>query len=464
MYAYLFLLPFNSGLLRESLHSLSSSISFIPHLLGIGLMAVLLLSRNRDYRPSAIVKKMVFIILLLNLSTLFMAIVQFKDLGTLFGRNTVVAATPQMMYYVQIILAILYNDYIFTQIEIKKVIRIILISFVTVGIIGYSQILSILTGNGLANTVLEFVNRLVFINDVYVFRIPKLNLMTPEASTAGAQIAGFILPLLLSLVKHKKMSRGLGIGLIVAYIPIIVFNNSSSGFLGAIICFSCFLFLLPYRKRIPIWNVRLLLVLSLLLICLLNFDAIRSSDFFQRTFLKAVDTEDLSTLHRTTSIYTNMQSLKNYPLLGVGNGIQGFYYIKYFPNWGFQSLESAELYYGESGWPGSGAFVFSYLSAYGIVGLLLLFYLIYLINRNLRKLKNTPNHFIYDFAFISSIGLLFQAYSTIDIIGNFYAIFIISFGTIRYIEQEPATEVVPELRFGAPDKSFKFPTAVRSNI
>jgi hypothetical protein len=197
---------------------------------------------------------------------------------------------------------------------------------------------------------------------------------------------------------------------------------------------------------------------------LLNFDAIKSSDFFQRTFLKAVDTEDLSTLHRTTSIYTNMKSLKQYPLLGVGNGIQGFYYIKYFPNWGFQSLESAQLYYGETGWPGSGAFVFSYLSAFGLGGLLLLFYLIYLINRNVRKLKHTPYHFIYDFVFVSSIGLLFQAYSTIDIIGNFYAIFIISFATVRYNEQEPATEVVPTLPFGAHDKGFKFSAAVRSNI
>ncbi|RED65071.1 hypothetical protein [Cohnella lupini] len=464
MYAYLFLLPFNSGIMKDSLHSLSSSVSFIPHLLGIALMAVLIFSRKRDYRPSAVVKKVAFIILLLNLSTLIMAIIQFKELGTLFGRNTIIAASPQIMYYVQMILALVYNDYIFSQLELKKVVRVIIFSFVTVGIVGYSQIITILTGNGLTTAIAEMVTRFTVMDEVYVLRVPKLNLLTPEASTAGAQIACFILPLLLSLTKHKKIGRGLGIGLIAAYIPIIIFNNSSSGFLGVIICIACFLYLLPFRKRIPIWNLRILLILSTLLIATINFNAIKGSDFFERTFLKAVDTENLSTLHRTTSIYTNMQSLKDYPLLGVGNGIQGFYYIKYFPNWGFQSVESTELYYGEGGWPGSGAFVFTFLSAFGVMGILLLGYIIYLVNRNVRLLKKTPYRFVYDYAFLGSVGLLFQAYSTIDIIGNFYAIFIISFAMVRHDERDPIAEYATGSRLEKTEMGFNYQTAVRSNI
>ncbi|BBI31790.1 O-antigen ligase family protein [Cohnella abietis] len=462
IYTYLLLLPFNSGLLRESLHSLSSSVSFIPHLLGIGLMAILIYSKKREYRPSDIVKKMIIIILLLNLSSLIMAIIQFKDLGTVFGRNTIVAATPHIMYYLQIMLAIVYNDYILNQIEIKKVLRVILTSFSVVLAIGYVQILSILSGGGIANSILELLGRLFFTDEVYVARAAKLNLMTPEASTAGAQMAVFIFPLLLALIKHKKMNRVYGIGLLLAYIPIIIFNNSSSGLLGIMICLFCFLFLISYRKKINIWNVRIMLLLTVLLVFLINFDTIKHSDFMERTFLKAVDTENLSTLHRTTSIYTNMQSLKEYPIMGVGNGIQGFYYMKYFPNWGFQSQESTELYYGEAGWPGSGAFVFTYLSAYGAVGLLLLCYAIYLINRNLRKFKNTSYHYIYDFAFIASIGLLFQAYSTLDIIGNFYVIFIISIAALRRIERNPVAINVDEPRHRILDTGFTFQPAVRS--
>jgi hypothetical protein len=439
MYAYLLVLPFNSGFFRETLHILSFSASFLPHIIGLMMMLFLLIARKRTYKPSGLVIKLAFILVALNLSSLIMAIVQYQELGVLFGRNTITAVTPQIVYYFQILFVLIYNDYILTQIELKKVMRIVLVSFGLLFAIGYAQIISITTSLGVVNTMLEAINGLFFFDSVYVFDIHKINLMTMEASTAGAQISIFILPLLLALIRVQGINKAIGFGLIIALIPIILFNDSSSGLIGAAICLFAFLFLFPYISPLFVWNVRVYSILTVVLVVLIYSDNILQSDFYETMFVKIFTTDNLSTLHRTTSIYTNYQSFLDYPIFGVGNGIQGFYYLKYFPVWGFRSYESEAFYYGELGWPGSGAFLPTYLSAFGIVGLIILGYLVLILHRNIRSLKKTANHFMYEFLTVSFLSFLFQAYSTVDIIGNYYIIFILSLSAFHYHNQQETT-------------------------
>jgi hypothetical protein len=118
-----------------------------------------------------------------------------------------------------------------------------------------------------------------------------------------------------------------------------------------------------------------------------------------------------------------MLSILGHPLLGVGNGIQGFYYIKYFPSWGFGSYESAGLFFGDAGWPGSGAFLPTYLSAFGAFGVLLLVLLSIRIAKNIKRFKYL---FLSDFLTMSLLSLFFQFYTTYDIIGNYAIVFILS--------------------------------------
>jgi len=434
MHIYVFLLPVTSGFYKDSLHSLSYSASFLPHIAGLALMALHLLTGRRVYRPSRLVKLALLSFMLLNLSSMAMAVVQWNDLGTLFGRDAITAAFPQITYYAQIMLVLIYNDYMLRHIELRSIVRTVLLSFAAMMAIGYLQAMVLTGGGGIAIPVLDLLDRLFFIDDIYVISNHKVNLLTLEASTAGAYIAIWILPLLLSLTKNKQIRLWQGGVALLILLPVIIFNNSSSGMFGIAACLMFFLVLFSFKNRILVWNIRLYAFIGAVCGVALFWEKIQASSFFQSAFVKIIDTENLSTLHRTTSIYTNFLSFVRHPLFGVGNGIQGFYYIKYFPQWGFGSFESDAMYHGEAGWPGAGAFIPSYISAFGLFGLLLLAYLIYRIYQEMKSLK-TEQRPLFDFLVLSFGSMLFQFYTTLDIIGNFHVIFVLSLACFQHQQQ-----------------------------
>lgn len=72
-----------------------------------------------------------------------------------------------------------------------------------------------------------------------------------------------------------------------------------------------------------------------------------------------------------------MKILGNYPITGVGDGIQGYFYNKNIPNSFLISPEVSKIYKGEVGIIDSGGAYFpAFFSSYGIIGLFFLLPLI----------------------------------------------------------------------------------------
>lgn len=110
-------------------------------------------------------------------------------------------------------------------------------------------------------------------------------------------------------------------------------------------------------------------------------------------FAKIQDTDNLSTMMRSSTIINDMRIFMNFPLLGVGDGIQGYYYNENIPKEFLVSPEVTDVYKGKSGIiDGGGAFFPCFLSAYGILGLFFLIPLIqkylYFFRLNWKKLNN----------------------------------------------------------------------------
>ena len=92
---------------------------------------------------------------------------------------------------------------------------------------------------------------------------------------------------------------------------------------------------------------------------------------------KIQDTNNLSTMMRSSTIINNMKILGNYPITGVGDGIQGYFYNKNIPNSFLISPEVSKIYKGEVGIIDSGGAYFpAFFSSYGIIGLFFLLPLI----------------------------------------------------------------------------------------
>lgn len=87
---------------------------------------------------------------------------------------------------------------------------------------------------------------------------------------------------------------------------------------------------------------------------------------------KAADTESLSTMMHASTIINDLKIFQDYPLTGVGDGLQGYFYIDNVPNWTKKSEEVKTYIYNRIMANGGGTFFPNYISGYGLIGILFL--------------------------------------------------------------------------------------------
>lgn len=125
------------------------------------------------------------------------------------------------------------------------------------------------------------------------------------------------------------------------------------------------------------------------------------------------------------------------PLLGVGNGLQGYFYNKYFPM-EFLSIAGSDVgeFYeiAQTGIANGGCFWPGYLSGYGILGLLVLFNLVTKLIKQ-RKLR-CQNLGLFNEMFIMGaicfipLGMQGEAYSL------YYAWFVLAIPFMYFQKEE----------------------------
>lgn len=447
-YIYIFLLPVTLIQISKAyLFSMGTSASFYVNILCIVLL-LLSIAKNKRMKSSneiganrkALIA-FIIIITILNLITLIMAFILHEKLGTVIRRDTYIAALPYVVYNIQIIFIVIYNIYLFRNINQKQIIKIIYYSIAAVIAVGYLEIIISVTKNMNIAKLFYFTDILGQFSTNYTLSCGRVNLLSSEASTAGVFITIFVIPFIAIVFSYKLLSRKKLIILLMTIIPIAVFARSSTMLIGVvcdIVVINLWLISKYKSKLFPIAFIETMVIIISGFILRDSLNDIRYLIFY-----KAADVNNLSTVHRISSVYTNAVAFINYPILGVGNGIQGFFYIKYLPDWAFKSSESSAIYYYGSIWPGGGGFIPSYIAGYGILGVLLFIILIRILLNNLKKLKNTEYEYIYSWCIICFIIFLIQAIVSISIYGEYYIIFILSLAFIT-VNKKPLSSIVQE--------------------
>ncbi|WP_455621545.1 hypothetical protein [Parabacteroides sp.] len=155
------------------------------------------------------------------------------------------------------------------------------------------------------------------------------------------------------------------------------------------------------------------------------------SKFAYILYGKAVNFKDYSLQMRESSVINDMKVFFNYPITGVGDGIQGMLYAKNIPDWVKHNVEVQNLLNGKGGIPnGGGNFFPTFLSGYGLIGILLL----WLFYKRYRHDIATLNG---DFLFgnIFSLGLLLfmvSGWQTISVFNNEFMVLLLALPYINY--------------------------------
>lgn len=402
---------------------------FILHVLGLILMVLSNkgLFRFKNDKSTNLFQYIVLMVTWFNISSLIMAFFIQNRYGNYGVESAFDGIKGNVLYFTQYVLMIIYNKNIFKMLSKNEINRILGKVCTYLLILGYIQII-VFTLRG---ELISFYDKLDFLEILISPKImDKLPLTESEGAMAGNLIAILILPFLFSKIIYEKNSAKQIIQSLL-WMPVIYYTYSTATYILVLINIIMLFLLIGLERRFRIRYSTLLIsifIIFSLLINLLIFDGNYnevSSEIKYILFEKITDTTNGSTALRVAPIYMNLGAFKEYPILGVGNGNQGYFYFKYLPYWVYEANGSLNMINKTSEYLSNGIlFIPSLLSGYGIVGILLiLFYVIKsekMVNRNKEQLENF--YYLYK---ISRVAFLVAGFQTL-FVGNYYVWFVMS--------------------------------------
>ena len=427
---YCLSLPFRMFSQLSSLKNIfgvcANYVPFILHVIGLILWLINEKGRLDFDGKNGLVKYSTLLIVYLNLSSVLMAIVIQSVYGNQGSENAFQGIAGMIIYFVQYLLMFLYNYRVLKIIPLRDINRYLHFVSVLLLLIGYFQVLVM---NGIGISLYNRLNFLGMLNSPA--HLPKLCLTGSEGASAGSVLGIFVFPYLLSQVLHGK--RWFFIEIILWLVPL-YFTFSSTAYILAGVEIALFFALLINASKDSSEGVKTLLTIILLVIIsvviLLHSGVLSDNEIENIQYLlfdKASDTDNGSTVSRSIPWLVNWGAFTEYPIFGVGNGLQGYFYEKYFPDWAMHvSGSDVRIFLERSreGISNSGAFIPGLLSGYGIVGCLLILWFIWQCAKENKMLRDYSGNLYYMYI-LGGVGFIITGLQG-DMYGMYYAWFVLS--------------------------------------
>lgn len=419
-------LAFLSGLMRGA----AGYFDLVLH--ALGLLLILIDARGKitveNDRETRLLALFAIMVVCFNLSSLFMACIMQYTYGNIGNESAFDGILGQCVYWVQYLFIFIYNKQIFKMITVRELEKLFTVLTVGLLILGYVQVAAM--NVPAVKTLYVKLDVLGVLNH----DLPKLSLTGSEGASAGTIISALVLPFLFSGVIFKKNHLSELIQ-IVLWLPVIFFTKSSNCYITVAAVFLAFVLVDFFTKKKNVgWAIVFSVVFVAAIVTLFYPDWLINllpekiaSEVRYLLFEKIADGKNGSTVSRMVPFYFNWGAFTEYPVLGVGNGNQGYFYFKYFP-------ESAKKI------PGSDAMIFyerakntivngalffpSILSGYGIVGTAFFIYYSYKAINLVYKKRFDLDRFAP--MFFISLAALFLSGMQGEFIGAYFVWFILS--------------------------------------
>ncbi len=442
---YVFFLPFRLftqlSILKSFVGVCANYMPFVFHVLGLLMWIVnehgrlSLNSRENAYTLRSGGATYVY----LTISSVIMACIIQATHGSHGGESAFSGISGMIIYFLQYLLIFTYNIRVFALLSLEDLNRILHRVCIVLLIIGFFQVLVM---NGVGGGIYDALN--IFGNLNPSTYLPKLCLTGAEGATAGCIIGVFVFPYLISQI-IKSIKYIYIIELLLWLIPLF-FTRSSTAFIIAAVDILVMLYFMLFKSENRSSHMKMLVfvLIAILLVgfILVQLGVINTSVTEQIQYLlldKATDKTNGSTTSRTVPLIVNWGAFTEYPILGVGNGLQGYFYEKYFPSWAF-SVEGSDvknfLTNSRTGIANGGVFIPSLLSGYGIIGCLVIFVFAVKLVKLAKRHSETSGNLYYMFI-VGSIAFIIQGFQG-DAYGMYIFWFVLSlpFFTNRLHEED----------------------------
>lgn len=394
----------------------------------IGFIFLLIYITKKRYIPvNEPIKVMIIILIWTWISSLFMATLMNNKLGVLWGEDTYRTIAGEMVYYLFYVIVIYFFAFAFKYITLKTLDKIMNIILVYESIIGLMQI-AIYMGISPVIKLYDMLNIFEILKNSSFISVFKRITLTGTEPGSTALILGFIIfPYILSkliTVKTEKESSRYTKWLIF-YIIISIFTFSATMYICLVLNLIIF-FYFRIKKRRNIYNISKATFINRIIICLLTLiifitlyisvDSFKNiinknvSSIEYLLFEKVNDKENVSTMFRSSTLINDIKIIFKFPIMGIGNGMQGFYYNQNMPEWFIASNDKSiqGALNGELGVINGGSFIPAYVSGYGLCGVILMVIFIKSCCKRLRLYKQDYGYLYYMF-FIAIIPFVISS-------------------------------------------------------
>ena len=362
-----------------------------------------------------------------DVASLIMASILFSTVGTIGGENTFNAVIPKIIFSFAYMVFVYYNREIFrllTKEEIAHIFdRIITVCIV----IGFLQIAVLLIGSPFRQ-LYDFINSAFGAwSSANIALTKRIALFTIEPAT----IAGFFGMMAIPYIFSKWISDVFNFNdfvRLVFLVVIIFFTRSTTGYTLLAIDYLVFGFIYLREGEVSLATKALIILLMIVAVGILGYIVVTNEILFgtvTTVFDKLLNSDNTSAMSRKVGLYVNWRIFRRFPLFGVGNGNQGFFYQEFFPESAFSSIWAVQRYNeAATTLKDGGVFFGAFISGYGILGLS---FLLGFIRNSLIIMRNNKETYgyLYYFYLIGGIALIINGLSS-TLVGDYSAWFLIS--------------------------------------
>ncbi len=426
---YVFLLPFGSffNMGSEGLGFwYYISLSQIIMTLGFFLTVPGALVRKEFEKPML---KWLFMALFMILYTVVCAVVILATRGYLYGESPFSVVPAQLVFTSLFLMSIIYNyECLNGIVQFEELFPIFKIQSTILLIVGFIQYFTIL-GFGSAYVVCKALSVIFCVRDpMYLLGTDRgITLFGTEGSSV-ASLCLWLIPFIFLYAYYTKSKFYIVEALLWTFL---FFNTgSASNFISFATVLICLLAVI-IRRKVPRLFLVGAFILGLVIALMYTFYDLNkisistdgNHDLHYLLIGKVLDVNNSSTVIRASTVVNDIKVFGDFPLTGIGNGLQGYEFKKNAPAWVFNNSMTQDLLSGSMGIVGGGgSFFASYLSGYGLIGLVVFLLFMRGYRRDCRRIAN--NLFLRN---IFSIGLTIFMYSAWYTVGlNQYVAFLLA--------------------------------------
>ncbi|NDV66986.1 O-antigen ligase family protein [Bacteroides sp. 224] len=377
---YVFFLPFDRFIefpFGDFINSILISFSSLLMLLGM----VLIIYRGWFYYSNGI-RVFCYLCIFMTMYSFIISLLLHSELGVINGEDSFTAIRGDIILYFLALASIYYNYYNLSyNVNFNQLKNIFKTQIIILLIIGYLQLAS-MSGYSLATNIYTFLSSFLSLKKLEYLVLLDRGVTLFGSEPASVSILCFIIiPYTISQIYCNRKRFGYLIVYVIIYVlfAILFLLSNSTQALISFLVITVVGGIIILRHNIHTYIYILFFSLGLFMAILYSADSFsKTSNMQNKTFAytiygKLLDRSNQSTAMRVSTIINDMKVFYENPILGVGNGNQGFFYNKNLPAWTLKSGEVQTIRSGKKGIVnGGGNFFPAYISAFGLVGIIVI--------------------------------------------------------------------------------------------